>query len=162
MSARLHVDPALRRGGHALDQERVLAAHRFIQFFDAHIRAPYLRTEAGPSPSASQQVLLALGSRQEFTATKIAQELRIDRGYLSRILNAFQERAIIAGINSKTDGRVLQLRLTAKGRKMVESIQRGRDRRLRTIFGGLSVQDTHAVIAAMRRIELIFGNQEKG
>jgi hypothetical protein len=45
---------------------------------------------------------------------------------------------------------------------MVESIQRGRDRRLRTIFGGLSVQDTHAVIAAMRRIELIFGNQEKG
>jgi DNA-binding MarR family transcriptional regulator len=161
MSARLRVDPAFRRGRHALDQERVLAAHRFIQFFDQHIRAPYLRTEAGPSPSASQQVLLALGSRQELTATKIAQELRIDRGYLSRILNAFQEQAMIAGINSKTDGRVHQLRLTAKGRKMVESIRRGRDRRLRTIFSGLSVQDTQAVIAAMRRIELIFDHQEK-
>jgi DNA-binding MarR family transcriptional regulator len=161
MSARLRVDPALRRS-HALDQERVLAAHRFIQFFDRHIRAPYLRTEAGPSPSASQQLLLALESRQEFTATRIAQELGIDRGYLSRILNALQQRAIIAGINSKTDGRVHQLRLTAKGRKMIESIRRGRDRRLRTIFGGLSVEETQAVIVAMRRIELIFGNREKG
>jgi DNA-binding MarR family transcriptional regulator len=162
MSAKLGVDPAFRRGGRALDQERALAAHRFIQFFDRRIRAPYLRTDGRPSSGASWQVLFALGSKQEFTATMIAQELRIDRGYLSRILNAFQEQAIIAGISSKTDGRVHQLRLTAKGRKMIESIQRGRDRRLRTIFGGLSVEDAQAVIAAMRRIELIFGNQEKG
>ena len=161
MTARLRVDPAARRGGHALDQERALAAHRFIQFFDQQIRTPYLRTEGRPSAGASRQVLLALGSRQQFTAAKIAQELRVDRGYLSRILSAFQEQAIIAGINSKTDGRVHQLRLTRKGRKMIESIQRGRDRRLRAIFGSLSLEDTHAVIAAMRRIELIFDHQEK-
>ena len=195
MSAKLGVDPALRRGSHALDQERALerfpakceavrgrkcvkaeesgaesdsigadhalAAHRFIQFFDQHIRAPYLRTGGRPSSGASRQVLLALGSRQAFTATRIAQELRIDRGYLSRILNAFRERAIIVGISSNTDGRVHQLRLTRKGRRMIESIQRGRDRRLRTIFGGLSTEDAHAVIAAMRRIELIFDGQEK-
>ena len=161
MSARLRVDPAPRRGGHVIDQERVLAAHRFIQFFDQRIRAPYLRTKGRPSSGASRQVLLALGSRQEFTATKIAQELRVDRGYLSRILSAFEEQAIIAGINSKTDGRVHRLRLTRKGRKMIESIQRQRDRRLRTIFGGLSAEDTHAVIAAMRRIELIFDYQDR-
>jgi DNA-binding MarR family transcriptional regulator len=161
MAARLRVDRALRRGGHALDQERARAAHQFIQFFDQHIRAPYLRTTGRPASGASWQVLLALGSKQEFTATKIAQELRIDRGYLSRILSAFQEQAIIAEISAKTDGRVHQLRLTRKGRKMIESIQRGRDRRLRTIFGSLSMEDTHAVIAAMRSIELIFDNQAK-
>jgi DNA-binding MarR family transcriptional regulator len=161
MTARLRVDPAPRCDSRALDQERALAAHRFIQFFDQQIRAPYLRTEGRPSSGVSRQVLLALGSGQELTATKIAQELRIDRGYLSRILSAFQERAIIAGISSKTDGRVHQLRLTRKGRKMIESIQRGRDRRLRTIFGGLSIEETHAVIAAMRRIELIFDHQAK-
>jgi DNA-binding MarR family transcriptional regulator len=161
MTARLRVDPAPRRGGHALDQERALAAHRFIRFFDQHIRAPYLHNDGRPSSGASCQVLWALGCRQEFTATEIAQELRIDRGYLSRILSAFQERAIIAAINTKTDGRVHPLRLTRKGRKMLESIQRRRDRRLRTIFCGLSAEETHAVIAAMRRIELIFDNQEK-
>ncbi len=159
MTARLRVDPAARCASHALDRERALAAHRFIQFFDRHIRAPYLRTTGRPTSGANWQVLLALGSKQELTATKIAQELRIDRGYLSRILSAFQEQAIIAEINSKTDGRVHRLRLTRKGRKMIESIQRGRDRRLRAIFGSLSMEDTHAVIAAMRSIELIFDNR---
>ena len=158
MPARLCVDPP-RRGGHALDQERALAAHRFIQFFDRRIRAPYLRNDDGPG--ANWQVLLALGGRQEFTATKIAQELRIDRGYLSRILSAFQEQALVAAINTKTDGRVHPLRLTRKGRKMFESIQRRRDRRLRTLFGSLSTEETDAVIAAMRSIELIFDNQEQ-
>jgi DNA-binding MarR family transcriptional regulator len=160
MTARLRVDPAPQCGGHALDQQRALAVHRFIQFFDRHIRAPYLRTEGRSSSGASLLVLLALESRQEFTATRIAQELRIDRGYLSRILGAFQERAIIAGINSKTDGRVHQLRLTRKGRTMIESIHRGRGRRLRAIFAGLSPDDAHAAIVAMRSIELIFDNRE--
>jgi DNA-binding MarR family transcriptional regulator len=161
MTATLRADPALRRSGHALDQERAFAAHRFIRFFDQHIRAPYLDNDGRPSSGANCEVLLALGSRQEFTATEIAQELRIDRGYLSRILSAFQERTIITAINTKTDGRVHPLRLTRKGRKMLESIQRRRDRRLRAIFSGLSTEETHAVIAAMRRIELIFDNQEK-
>jgi DNA-binding MarR family transcriptional regulator len=161
MTATLRADPALRRSGHALDQERAFAAHRFIRFFDQHIRAPYLDNDGRPSSGANCEVLLALGSRQEFTATEIAQELRIDRGYLSRILSAFQERTIITAINTKTDGRVHPLRLTRKGRKMLESIQRRRDRRLRAIFSGLSTEETHADIAAMRRIELIFDNQEK-
>src|SRR5262249_22600040 len=46
-----------------------------------------------------------------------SRDLRLDAGYLSRILKAFEQRGFLQRARSKADGRQAHLSLTARGRR---------------------------------------------
>src|ERR1700745_2347268 len=95
---------------------RIAAVRAFNRFYtrklgvlDQHLaRSPYSLSEA--------RVLYELAHRDELAAKEIGIELGLDPGYLSRIVQSFEESGLITRKPLATDRRQFRLRLTARGR----------------------------------------------
>src|ERR1700745_4085397 len=72
---------------------------------------------SSPFSLAEARVLYELAHREQPTATDICKELRLDAGYVSRILREFERRKFVTREQSKTDEPEKFLSLTAKGRR---------------------------------------------
>ncbi len=64
------------------------------------------------------RVLYELAHRSSVTAGELCQELGLDRGYLSRMLQSFEKKGWIKTTTSPADRRRIFLSLTGKGRKV--------------------------------------------
>src|SRR5213595_4262054 len=73
------------------------------------LKSPYSLSEA--------RVLYELAHRQDLSAKEIGAELGLDAGYLSRIVQNFDEAGLITREPLPTDRRQVRLSLTAKGRQ---------------------------------------------
>src|SRR4051812_30790800 len=77
---------------------------------DQHLmKSPYSLSEA--------RVLYEIAHREALSAKEMGTELGLDAGYLSRIVQSFDEDGLIARKPLASDRRQYQLALTAKGRQ---------------------------------------------
>ncbi|MGH8446639.1 MAG: bifunctional helix-turn-helix transcriptional regulator/GNAT family N-acetyltransferase [Solimonas sp.] len=103
----------------AADVRRVRS---FNRFYTRHIGAldeglldsRYSLTEA--------RVIFELGSADGISAREIGERLGLDKGYLSRLVRAFIAQRLVSRKKSERDARVVELRLTAKGRAVFEQL----------------------------------------
>src|SRR4029079_9009435 len=70
------------------------------------------------------RVLYELAHRQDPSAKEIGAELGLDAGYLSRIVQRFDERGMITREPLPSDRRQYRLGLTAKGRQAFAKLDR--------------------------------------
>src|ERR1700751_3857184 len=103
------------------DQEiaAVRAFNRFytrkLEVLDQHLlKTPFSLSEA--------RVMFELAHRGDLSAKEIGLELGLDPGYLSRILQKFEEDGLINRKPLASDRRQYQLSLTAKGRSAFAKI----------------------------------------
>src|SRR6476620_12433926 len=97
--------------------DQITAVRAFNRFYtrklgvlDQHLsKSPYSLSEA--------RVLYELAHRDDLAAKEIGTELGLDPGYLSRIVQSFDEKGLIARRPLPADRRQYQLGLTAKGRQ---------------------------------------------
>src|SRR5215471_13092706 len=116
-----------------LDETRAEAVREFNRFYtrrigvlgDAHLGSRFSLTEV--------RVLYELAHRERPTAAEIANDLSLDRGYLSRTLRSFKRRGLITTTPSNADRRATFLGLTAAGRRAFMPL----DQRARQLIGGL-------------------------
>jgi DNA-binding MarR family transcriptional regulator/GNAT superfamily N-acetyltransferase len=112
---------------------RAEAVREFNRFYtrrigvlgDAHLGSRFSLTEV--------RVLYELAHRERLTAAEIANDLSLDRGYLSRTLRSFKRRGLITTTPSDADRRATFLGLTAAGRRAFAPL----DQRARNLIGGL-------------------------
>jgi DNA-binding MarR family transcriptional regulator/GNAT superfamily N-acetyltransferase len=97
-----------------------------------------------------------LAHRTDCTAKQISQTLGLDAGYLSRILNRFARVKLITQERSKIDGRNIQLRLTARGRSVFQSLDRQSSAQIAEMLNRLSAPTQEQLIRALRRAEESF------
>src|SRR5438552_18205210 len=95
--------------------ERVAAVRRFNRFYTQRIGVLQEGYARGPFSLAEARVLYELTKRKKPTATKLAKDLGLDAGYLSRILRAFEVRGLILKETSDADGRQSLLSITDRG-----------------------------------------------
>ncbi len=103
------------------------------------------------------RVLYELAHRESLTATDLAHDLDLDAGYLSRILDRFQSRALLKRRISKEDARRSSLHLTAKGRKCIAPLETRSREQIQAITAHLNNEDRNELTAAMRTIERLLG-----
>ncbi|WP_454798334.1 bifunctional helix-turn-helix transcriptional regulator/GNAT family N-acetyltransferase [Novosphingobium lindaniclasticum] len=124
----------------------------FNRFFTRHVGAideRFLGTETN-LPEA--RLLFEIARREPVLANQLQDALRLDRGYLSRMLGRFEERGWIARHRTEADARARPISLTASGRAafdLIDEKQRsaiGEDlERLSTMEqGDLAVALSHA------------------
>jgi DNA-binding MarR family transcriptional regulator len=75
------------------------------------------------------------------TATDICRDYRHDQGALTRVIDQLEERGLIERQRSAEDRRVVQLSLTAQGRRTVESLIPVVVERLNTALDGFTVAE---------------------
>ncbi|MEU2926125.1 bifunctional helix-turn-helix transcriptional regulator/GNAT family N-acetyltransferase [Streptomyces sp. NPDC007251] len=117
--------------------------------YGRHLYAPYTLTET--------RVLYELAQAPHLDAADLRTGLDLDAGYLSRILNKFEDAGLIERGPSQSDPRRRRVRLTARGRETAALL----DERARETVGALldtvAPADRPRLAEAMRTIQDVLG-----
>src|SRR5712691_5432352 len=95
-------------------EQRVDTVRRFNRLYTREIGVLHERILKSQFSLTEVRVLYELAHRDNPTASELVKELRLDAGYLSRILLSFEKRGIIDRKPSGSDGRQSHLSLTKK------------------------------------------------
>jgi DNA-binding MarR family transcriptional regulator/GNAT superfamily N-acetyltransferase len=108
-------------------------------------KTPYSLSEA--------RVLYELAHRGELAAKEIGIELGLDPGYLSRIVQNFDEKGLITRKPLASDRRQYQLSLTARGRQVFAKLNLSSQNEVAAMLAALSAGDARRLTQAMATIE---------
>jgi DNA-binding MarR family transcriptional regulator/GNAT superfamily N-acetyltransferase len=118
--------------------------------YGRHLYAPYTLTES--------RLLYELAHAEQLDAAELRGRLDLDAGYLSRILNKFEQAGLIERGPSENDPRRRSVTLTAPGREAAGLL----DERARDTVGALldtvAPEDRPRLAEAMRTIRGILGD----
>ncbi len=132
---------------------QIAAVRAFNRFYtrklgvlDQHLsKSPYSLSEA--------RVLYELAHRDELAAKEIGGELGLDPGYLSRIVQSFEESGLITRKPLSTDRRQFRLSLTAKGRHAFAKLNKASQDDVAAMLAPLTAGDGRRLTEAMATIE---------
>lgn len=144
--------PQTARTEDGLDQ-KVEAVRRFNRFYTRQIGVLQEHLAKSPLSLTEARVVYELAHHERTTATRLAKELGLDPGYLSRILRSFSRQGFIERRASATDGRQSLLLLTSRGRRAFARLDAGSRSEVVAMLGGLSADAQPRLVAAMRAIE---------
>jgi DNA-binding MarR family transcriptional regulator/GNAT superfamily N-acetyltransferase len=102
---------------------------------------------------AEARILYELGQTPEIAATEIGEKLNLDRGYLSRMLRAFQRKRLISRKTDATDKRRSHLSLTEKGRTTFAQLDRRSSQAAAGMIADLPPGAVNTLLAAMETIQ---------
>ena len=123
---------------------------RKLGFLDQHLlKSPFSLSEA--------RVLYELATRENLSAKEIGIELGLDAGYLSRIVQNFDDSGLITRKPAPSDRRQYQLSLTAKGRQAFAKINRSSHDEIAAMLAALAPGDGRRLVEAMTMIERLLG-----
>ena len=115
-----------------LDSEQEVAAVRaFNRFYTRKLGVLDQQLLKSPFSLSEARVLYELAHRQDLSAKEIGAELGLDAGYLSRIVQNFDEAGLITREPLPSDRRQYRLALTAKGRQAFAKLERSTQGRRR-------------------------------
>lgn len=139
--------------------ECVEAVRRFNRFYTRQIGVLHEELLKSPFSLTEARVLYELAQQEKTTATKIADELGLDAGYLSRILRSFKKRGLIDKQPSESDGRQSDLWLTQQGQKTFAALNARSRQEIGTMLNKLSATDQGLLVEAMHIIEGLLNAQ---
>ncbi len=90
-------------------------------------------------------LLKAFLSQDEWTVTKLTDVLSVDAPRVSRLISRLVDRGLLRRRRSTSDRRVVQLRLTPKGRELVETTSVVVQQFEADLLQGVSARDLQAV-----------------
>ena len=113
------------------------------------LKSPFSLSEA--------RVLYELAHREELAAKEIGIELGLDPGYLSRIVQKFDEGGLITRKPLASDRRQYRLGLTARGRQAFAKLERITKDDVAAMLAALPAGDSQRLVGAMATIERLLG-----
>lgn len=102
---------------------------------------------------AEARVLFDIGHRPDCTASRLEEELRMDRGYLSRIIKQFEKDGLVNRVKSSEDARVYYLHLTDRGKDTLSELDRLSNGDIRHMLEPLPGYEQNIVVESMKTIE---------
>jgi DNA-binding MarR family transcriptional regulator/GNAT superfamily N-acetyltransferase len=132
---------------------RVEAVRRFNRYYTERIHVLDTAFLGSPYNLTQARVLYELAARGSTTATAIARELELDKGYLSRVLQGLRKKGLVARARARKDARQHLLRLTDKGWAVFSDLNARSHADIGSLLGPLRAPDQRLVVGHMRTIE---------
>jgi DNA-binding MarR family transcriptional regulator/GNAT superfamily N-acetyltransferase len=132
---------------------QIAAVRGFSRFYTRKLGIIEPKLLDSPFTLQEARIIYEIAERKSCTATELVRALGLDAGFLSRTLQALQRRQIVARKPSKTDGRVTELALTAKGRAAFAKLDRSSREAVAALLGQLDASERANVVNAMTAIE---------
>jgi DNA-binding MarR family transcriptional regulator/RimJ/RimL family protein N-acetyltransferase len=137
----------------AILPEHIRDMRHFNRFFTRKIgvlregllHTPYSLTEA--------RIIFELANRSNLTASDLCNELGLDAGYLSRILNNLEQQNLIERTRSDEDGRQRLISLTTEGQNAFAVLDSRSNDEVSEMLSELGESDRVRLIDAMHTIE---------
>ena len=150
--------PAARNG--TLDR-RVATIRRFNRFYTKRIGVLEERLLQSPFSLAEARLLYELAQCETTTATMLGKELGLDPGYLSRTLQSFAKRGLLAKAPSPDDRRQTLLSLSAAGREAFAPLEARSKDEIGGMLRSLSEAQQQRLLAGMETVEGLLGGKNK-
>lgn len=136
--------------------ERIRSFNRFytniIGLLDRHfLDTPFSLTEG--------RVLYEISHMEECSAKKIRENIAIDEGYLSRIIDKFVRKGIITKTPFPGDMRLHIIRLTKRGQEEFSKLNENQNRLIAQITETMSEQEKAELVHAMERIKELLSQE---
>lgn len=130
----------------------VKALRAFNRFYTTRIGAldPYLGSDFSLT---EVRVFYELAHRDQPTASELARDLRLDAGYLSRILRRFADHGWIERVPSPADARQSLLKLTQKGHDVFAPLQQKSRDEAAALLAPLAPAERDRLIAALGTVQ---------
>lgn len=142
----------------AMDGNSQIAAVRaFNRFYTSRLGVLDQQLLKSPFSLSEARVLYELANRTDPAAKEIGIELGLDPGYLSRILQKFDDDGLITRKPLSSDRRQYRLGLTAKGRQAFAKLDRSSHDDVADMLATLLAGGGKRLIAAMATIEELLG-----
>lgn len=134
-------------------RDRIAAVRRFNRFYTTAIGVLPEGHLDSPFSLAAARILYELAHRTRPTASEIGATLRLDAGYMSRILRRFTHDGLVTGARAKRDGRQTLLTLTRKGRTTFAALDARARADVTAILHHLPAPDQDRIVESMQTIE---------
>lgn len=135
--------------------DQIAAVRAFNRFYTRKLGVLDQHLGQSPFSLSEARVLYELAHRDDLAAKEIGIELGLDAGYLSRIVQSFDEKGLITRTPLPADRRQYQLSLTAKGRQAFAKLNLGSQNEVAAILARLSASDATLLTQAMATIEAV-------
>ena len=137
----------------ASPDDPVPAVRRFHRFYTRQIGVLEEHLLHSQFSLTEVRVLYELAHCASVTAGELCQELGLDRGYLSRMLQNFEKQRWIRTMPSPADRRRIFLSLTRKGKKVFAPLDRRSSQEVAAMLSRLSPSQQRKLLTAMEEIE---------
>lgn len=132
--------------------DRIRGFNRFytniIGLLDQHfLDSPFSLTEG--------RVLYEICNTEDCSAKKIRENIVIDEGYLSRILDNFVQRGVIKKTRSRKDGRLWMILPTEKGKGEFASLNENSNQLISKLIAKLSEEEQALLLEKMEDIRAL-------
>jgi DNA-binding MarR family transcriptional regulator/N-acetylglutamate synthase-like GNAT family acetyltransferase len=141
--------------------DEVKRVRRFNRFYTRHIgllEEGLLKSEFSLT---EVRILYELASQEGLRAVDVTRQLGLDTGYLSRILKKFEAAGLVERSQSETDGRESILKLTGKGRRTFEPLDRASQDHVAAMLAQLRPEGRLRLVHAMERVEHLLGHADE-
>ncbi|TCL58645.1 MarR family transcriptional regulator with acetyltransferase activity [Hydrogenispora ethanolica] len=137
----------------SIGQPLIRAVRRFNRFYTniLGLLDQHLPDSEFSLPEA--RVLYEIGHTENCTAKNLSEELRIDPGYLSRMVKHFEKRGLTYRVQSAKDGRQYYLYLTEQGQDILAKLGRLSDGQIDRMLNRLPDHDRKRLVEGMQTIE---------
>ena len=135
--------------------DHIAAVRAFNRFYTRKLGVLDQHLGKTPFSLSEARVLYELAHRDDLAAKEIGNELGLDPGYLSRIVQSFEEKGLITRKPLPADRRQYQLSLTAKGRQTFAKLNQSSQNEVAAMLAQLSADDATRLTQAMATIETV-------
>jgi DNA-binding MarR family transcriptional regulator/GNAT superfamily N-acetyltransferase len=136
---------------------QISAVRAFNRFYTRKLGVLDQQLLKSPFSLSEARVLYEIATRENPAAKPIGIELGLDPGYLSRIIQNFDDSGLIARTPLPSDRRQQQLSLTAKGRQAFGKLNRSSHDEVAAMLASLPNDGRERLIGAMTVIENLLG-----
>ena len=140
-------------------EERTSVVRRFNRFYTRQIGVLQEGLLDSPLSLTEARLLYELAHHQGVTATELSAELKLDAGYLSRILRKFEKRNWIQRRASTADRRQNLLALTNKGSAEFLPLEERSNQQVRRMLGDMTPEAQQQLVRSMEEIERLLSPQ---
>ena len=139
--------------------QRVEAIRRFNRFYTRQIGVLTEGLLDSMFSLTEARVIYELAHHEQTTASALGDELGLDAGYLSRILQGFKKRGLIDTQPDESDRRQRMLRLTQAGQDAFAVLNARSYRQIEAMLNPLASDDQQRLVTAMRGIQDLLSAQ---
>lgn len=133
--------------------DQITAVRAFNRFYTRKLGVLGQHLANSPFSLSEARVLYELAHRQDLSAKEIGTELGLDAGYLSRILQSFDDGGLITRKPVPADRRQYRLALTTKGRQAFAKLDRNSHDDVGVMLAALPCGASGRLLGAMGVIE---------
>jgi len=141
------------------DAEQVFAIREFNRFYTARLGLLRKKYLDGEFSLTEARILYEIDLSSEPTASTIGEIVRLDAGYISRILTHLTKRKLILQTPSELDGRKKILALSKTGQNRLAELNEQSAQQIRGLLHPLSESERNLVIASLSRVRSILSRK---